>query len=491
MTREQMIVYMGLLDEKYIAEADPTNAKNIKRKKQRGTVLRFGSIAACLILIVGAMFYLNRESEYTKPPRTIIKTYGYLEPMGMQIADVNHYEAVTELSSQIVLCSVSNLVEVTVTETGSFSFCYEIEILDTLLDIGSRLQIGDTIKITSSEGILKATEAAALVADTAQAKKFGILQGEYAEDEYIASSTWNAIPIEVGHNYLMYLNDAYLEKEGVYAESGRSYLYEYHGQTVYSGRDMIKNEQSLKEILKTVSHYITLRTGRADEIGDDAYILELGEQQKNNLPPQETDNADTAVSPPPAENENNNTSIHQLFVLNEVTDVLGAAPKYRDPALHYKETWDVDTMAEYLGIDLYSILEAFSQKHGMMMFNIGKKQFGVTFENSGQIVEDMSSYRNINDPDKDHSGIMIIASKLRPPCDCIYETETEITTTIPIDDSGETLDLMIYVYRDAVSPDNPPKYIADFQYNDVFYRIDAIDISIEQLAELIAQIVHA
>ena len=64
-------------------------------------------------------------------------------------------------------------------------------------------------------------------------------------------------------------------------------------------------------------------------------------------------------------------------------------------------------------------------------------------------------------------------------------------TTVPIGDSGETLDLMIYVYRDAVSPNNPPKYIADFHYNDVFYRIEAIDISIEQLADLIAQIIHS
>ncbi|MBR4960894.1 MAG: hypothetical protein IKY52_08365 [Clostridia bacterium] len=53
MKREKMIQYMDLLDEKYIAEADPANAKKIRSKKIRSTVLRIGSIAACLLFVAG------------------------------------------------------------------------------------------------------------------------------------------------------------------------------------------------------------------------------------------------------------------------------------------------------------------------------------------------------------------------------------------------------------------------------------------------------
>lgn len=286
---KKMIQFMDLLDEKFIAESDPANAKNIRSKKIRGTILRYGSIAACLVMVLGGIFWLNREPAYTKPQRNIVETFGYIEPMGSQIADVNNYEAITELSSQIVLCEVKELVDVTVTETGLFSFRYEIEILDILLDVGDRLQTGDTVQITSSEGILKALDAAALIADTPRAKKLGILQGEYTEEDYIISSTWDAIPIEVGNCYLMYLDDDYLESEGVYAESGRSYLYEYHNQTVYSGRNMTKSESNLSAILDTVNSYISMRTGRADEIGDTAYMMELGERQSQEFSPDDNE----------------------------------------------------------------------------------------------------------------------------------------------------------------------------------------------------------
>ncbi len=144
----------------------------------------------------------------------------------------------------------------------------------------------EAVETTQSENIERAAE---LIADTPRAKKLGILQGEYTDEDYIISSTWNAIPVEVGNCYLMYLDDDYLVSEGVYAESGRSYLYEYHDQVVYSGRDMIKIESSLSEILETVSGYISMRTGRADEIGDTAYMMELGERQSQEFSPNDNE----------------------------------------------------------------------------------------------------------------------------------------------------------------------------------------------------------
>ncbi|MBE6657885.1 MAG: hypothetical protein E7604_05505 [Ruminococcaceae bacterium] len=462
MRGNEMLEAVGFLDEALILRSETPK----KRRSVLNILLRLGTAAACLLLIFGGVFLLNKEPEYIKPTRTIVKNYGYLEPMGMQIADVNNYEAVTELSSQIVLCKVNDLVEVEISQTGQFSFCYEIEILDTLLDVGVRLQIGDTVRVTSSEGILKATDAAALVADTARAKKFGILQENYAEEDYIVSSTWNAIPIEVGNCYLMYLNDVYLEKEGVYAESGRSYLYEYHGQTVYSGRDMIKNDLTLTEIINTVESYITMRTGRADEIGDDAYIDELGEKQQREKHPEVYIDLDRIAA------------IHQSLVINGISDMISAAPKYRDPELHTIETWDYEKLVDYLGLDIKRILSEFSRLYGLE--DCGGEEFPVIFQKDGQLVEDISSFKAA---DEGGTEVCISASRLRAPYDCIYRADNEFTTTVPIPDTDETVDVMLYGNTDEML------YVADFMLNGVQYRITTKNLSTEPLAELLYMMV--
>ena len=57
MTREQMMIHMELLDETFIAEASPEHAKKIKGKRVRRAVLRIGSIAACLCLLISVLFF--------------------------------------------------------------------------------------------------------------------------------------------------------------------------------------------------------------------------------------------------------------------------------------------------------------------------------------------------------------------------------------------------------------------------------------------------
>ena len=143
------------------------------------------------------------------------------------------------------------------------------------------INIGDIIPVTSSEGIMKASEAAKMIKDSPRAKKFGILQGKYNDNDYITSSTWDAIPIEVGKTYIMFITDRYYADEGVYAESGRSFLFEVEEQSVYSSRAMTRNKKTTNDIVSEILAQIEVRTGRADEVGVDQYMIELGEKQKN------------------------------------------------------------------------------------------------------------------------------------------------------------------------------------------------------------------
>ncbi|MBQ2768028.1 MAG: hypothetical protein IJF49_08145 [Clostridia bacterium] len=66
MKQEKMIQYMGLLDSKYIAEAAPSNAMNINKRKTRRTslIVKYGSLAASFVLIIGALLampYLQHD----------------------------------------------------------------------------------------------------------------------------------------------------------------------------------------------------------------------------------------------------------------------------------------------------------------------------------------------------------------------------------------------------------------------------------------------
>ena len=76
MTREQMMIYMDLLDETFIAEASPENVKKIKGKRMRRAVLRIGALAASICLLVSVLFIRQSmmSSDTVKTP-DIISSY--------------------------------------------------------------------------------------------------------------------------------------------------------------------------------------------------------------------------------------------------------------------------------------------------------------------------------------------------------------------------------------------------------------------------------
>ena len=117
---------------------------------------------------------------------------------------------------------------------------------------------------------MPAADAQTLMADTG-AELY--LTGEYGENDWIIASNHNALPVEVGKTYLMFLTDDYLEAHGMYAECGSQYLFEYKGglfPSLYA-----ENADAAVVTLDDVKSAVRNRTGRADEIGLEAYILEL------------------------------------------------------------------------------------------------------------------------------------------------------------------------------------------------------------------------
>lgn len=213
--------------------------------------------------------------------RNIVYEFGYKELMGYMIADVNNLEAICEISSQVIQCDVLSVDNVIYTDNNLFNFEYTVEIENILLDTSSQLNVGDKISVTSNEGVMKAADAADMIASDPRSIKLGILQGEYGDNDYITCSTWDAIPIETGKSYIMFITDDYLEAEGVYAETGYSYLFEYSDNTVHNSRAASLNSNSTDDILQAIEAQLELRTGRVDEVGFYQYVDELGASQSS------------------------------------------------------------------------------------------------------------------------------------------------------------------------------------------------------------------
>lgn len=224
-----------------------------------------------------------------------VKEYGWTDSsqiMASPIADTNNPEAIAELSSQVVICEISALDRAIVNGIGDLHFYYTATIKEILYDRDLIFTVGDSITVSSSEGILPANEAKALYHDSAYAKKYGVMQGEYSADDYVRSSFDNAIPIQVGETYLMYLTDRYFAREEVYAENGQQYLYLCKDNTLYAGREGVKTDVTLEKMKMQVSKQMAARTGRADEIGHSAYLNELGKRQAEERLQQANQNSD-------------------------------------------------------------------------------------------------------------------------------------------------------------------------------------------------------
>lgn len=197
---------------------------------------------------------------------------------------------------------------------------------------------------------------------------------------------------------------------------------------------------------------------------------------KDYINPDELDN-NLASTP-----DNNDSKT--LFVINEITETISAAPKYRDPALHYNEKWNISEMAIYLGVDLKDILVAFNERNEMQY--VGLDEFTTTYENNGVLVEDRSAYESEG---KDGKRVVILASKLGMPYDCIYQTETDLKTSARTSGTNETVSLRVYAQTKTGPYMEYQMYVIDFEYQGVYFRITAENISPFQLDALICEII--
>lgn len=210
------------------------------------------------------------------PERNIAAEFGFSREDSLSFSSVDYtVDIIAEVSSHIAAVEVVG-VKYGALEELSADFKYEVKVVKEFLDTTDTISRGDTLLVQCNECIMPARDAQTLMEGTG-AELY--LTGEYGENDWIRASNHGAIPVEVGKTYLMFLTDDYLEAHGMYAECGSQYLFEYKGglfPSLYA-----ENSDAASVTLDDVKSAVKNRTGRADEIGLEAYIRELNDSAKN------------------------------------------------------------------------------------------------------------------------------------------------------------------------------------------------------------------
>ncbi len=240
------------------------------------------TVMICILLLGMVSCGEARDEVPEKTAYNIVKDYGFRDDadlMWYRAVDTNSPEIVTELSVGVVKCRVVSLedIDYDVTRHTAPHFEYTVEIAEVLLDVKGALHVGDSVCVRSTEGVMTVPEIVEVIGQKAKYKKLGLPEGEYGENDYIRSSIYDAVPMRVGHTYILFLSDKFLEDKGYYTEAGQSCLYEYtEDGSVYVTRDRVLYENGdLSCLTEQLAAQIARRTGRADEIGADAYMAEL------------------------------------------------------------------------------------------------------------------------------------------------------------------------------------------------------------------------
>lgn len=152
--------------------------------------------------------------------------------------------------------------------------------------------------------------------------------------------------------------------------------------------------------------------------------------------------------------------------VNKISGSIRGAKKYYDPALYYTEIWDSDKMAAYLGVDLSVIGDGLTYS--------GNSNFTVTLANDGTVAYDTAGYCY------NESDLLILVSKIGTPYDCMYQLDSNEKTAFKLD-NGSTVSVLIGGGSDGL-------LFADFEHNDLNYRVTAKNISENKFGEIIKDV---
>ncbi len=177
-------------------------------------------------------------------------------------------------------------------------------------------------------------------------------------------------------------------------------------------------------------------------------------------------------------NDNQAEDDRLKFHLNEITDSVAGHPLYRDPELHYTVEYSDTESAEYYGLKLYRLV-ALTPNDVKLCKGSHKK----IFTNDGTLVEERSEFVFKGDGSR---AVYIHANRLGPVSDCLYMSDTDLSTTFITEKNG-TVD--VKVYSEKYADESETFFVADFSVNGTNYRLEAKNLTLKEFTNILFELV--
>ena len=201
----------------------------------------------------------------------------------------------------------------------------------------------------------------------------------------------------------------------------------------------------------------------------------LIEEEIPNTPPKDDDFNPTQNDNTTTENNPDN-SIKWLCYVNQIDGTASGAPLYLDPAKHYTQNLNNDEIATYFGKNLCSI--------GADYKYTGPDFHTVTYNNENVLVRDTASFSYAYA----NTSFTVMASKITTPYDCIYALEEQRITKVGTANGPVDVLFAATVGGNEKQPEIQKLMVADFQYNRVYYRVTAENISVTDFYNIVCSI---
>ncbi len=214
------------------------------------------------------------------------------------------------------------------------------------------------------------------------------------------------------------------------------------------------------------------------------------------------DNPSSTITPPNEQsgivaenpNDDNPPTSHAIHIsmdsilLNELSEVVSAAPRWYDPKLYDNITWDMEAITAYFGKNIVPVYTPNDMK-----MEVGSK---VVSEKSGKIVMDTVwiGY-SVDNTDTSSPKIDIAASKLGLLRDCIYLLPENEVKTSDIGGTNVTFGYRSMPYGPYDTETKEPTgyydmYVVDFTHDEIEYQIVAQRTDIEEVVKIASSIIY-
>ena len=162
------------------------------------------------------------------------------------------------------------------------------------------------------------------------------------------------------------------------------------------------------------------------------------------------------------------------FTINKITNQISGAPKYYSPDTYDTFYWTYAEISGYYGVDYRSVLTEIG------FHTDAYDAYRIITDKNGNMANDTVSFLYQN---SEGSSIKLSASKTALPYDSVYELESSETSTI------QGTDVLIGGFPTASAPDGYVFFFADFDKNNIHYRVTGNHISARQFYETIERII--